>query len=126
MKETAVILVVDDNPSMAKTLADILGIKGFEVHAAYSGLEALAILQSQPVDILLTDVVMPDMNGPELYRKLLASHQDIKSLYMSGYTNNAIVHHGVIDEGINFIQKPFTVKELSKKIDAILSMPENL
>ncbi len=72
------------------------------------------------IELLLTDVVMPDINGPELHKKLLEKSPDLKVLYMSGYTNNVIVHHGVLKEGINFIQKPFALHDLMTKIASVL------
>jgi CheY-like chemotaxis protein len=109
MKETAIILVVDDNPSMAKTLMDIMSVKGFEIHAAYSGMEALAILQSQPIDILLTDVVMPDMNGVELYRKTRKAFPKLTTILMTAYAADDIIHQG-LEEGIKTVlTKPLDI-----------------
>ena len=64
----------------------------------------------------MTDVVMPEMNGRELARNLLALYPDLKRLFMSGYTANVIAHHGVLDEGVHFIQKPFSMKDLGGKL----------
>jgi len=110
MRDTAVILVVDDNPSMAKTLADIMGIKGFEVHAAYSGLEALAILQNQPVDILLTDVIMPDMNGVELYRKTRKAFPKLTTILMTAYAADDIIHQGLAEGIKTVLTKPLDIE----------------
>jgi CheY-like chemotaxis protein len=109
MKETAAILVVDDNPSMAKTLADIMSVKGFEVHAAYSGLEALAILQSQPIDILLTDVVMPDMNGVELYRETRKFFPKLTTILMTAYAADDIIHQGLTEGIKTVLTKPLDI-----------------
>ena len=109
MRDTASILVVDDNPSMAKTLADIMSIKGFEVHAAYSGLEALAILQSQPVDILLTDVVMPDMNGVELYRATREIFPKLITIFMTAYAADDIIHQGMAEGIKTVLTKPLDI-----------------
>lgn len=117
------ILLVEDNEMVRTLICDLLDNCGCKLIVAEGPLQALNLSEGQRIDMLLTDVVMPDMNGPELHRKMLETHKDIKVLYMSGYTNNVIVHHGVFDEGINFIQKPFTVNELAKKIDTILSLP---
>jgi DNA-binding NtrC family response regulator len=70
--------------------------------------------------MILTDVVMPGMSGHELTGQLKPLHPKMKVLYMSGYTDNAIVHHGVLDEGINYIQKPFTVDGLTKRVREVL------
>ena len=65
---------------------------------------------------------MPDLNGPDIYQRLLKSHPDLKVLYMSGYTSrNIIVHHGVLDEDINFMQKPFSVNDMARKIEKVLN-----
>jgi two-component system, cell cycle sensor histidine kinase and response regulator CckA len=68
----------------------------------------------------MTDVVMPEMNGRELAANLLAHYPNLKRLFMSGYTANVIAHHGVLDPGIHFIQKPFSMKELSGKVREVL------
>ena len=109
MRDTASILVVDDNPSMAKTLADIMNAKGFEVHAAYSGLEALAILQSQPVDILLTDVAMPDMNGVELYRATRKIFPKLTTILMTAYAADDIIHQGLAEGIKTVLTKPLDI-----------------
>ena len=67
-------------------------------------------------DMLVTDVVMPEMSGKQLYQALLEIKADLKVVYMSGYTDNVITHHGILDAGINFIQKPFTEAALIEKI----------
>jgi CheY-like chemotaxis protein len=110
MKDTAVILVVDDNPSMAKTLTDIIGIKGFEVYSAYSGREALMILQYQPVDILLTDVVMPDMNGVELYRKARKIFPKLTTILMTSYAADDIIHQGLAEGIKTVLTKPLDIE----------------
>jgi FixJ family two-component response regulator len=69
----------------------------------------------------LTDVVMPEMNGRELYEKLLELKPDMKVLFMSGYTDNVIAHRGVLQDGVNFIQKPFSIKQLAHKVGSILA-----
>lgn len=91
--------------------------------AANGPLEALRIVDQQPgaIDLLLTDVIMPEMNGRELSSRLLARHPGLKVLYMSGYTANVIAHHGVLDAGIHFLNKPFSSKELSVKIREALA-----
>lgn len=115
------ILLVEDNEMVRNLVCDLLDNCGCTVIVAEGPKQALKICEDHPIDLLLTDVVMPDMNGPELHQKLLKTHQDIKALYMSGYTNNVIVHHGVLNEGINFIQKPFAVNDLILKINSILN-----
>ena len=69
---------------------------------------------------MVTDVVMPQMSGRELIERCRQMRADFKALYMSGYTDNAIVYHGVLEEGVNYIQKPFTVDGLAKKVRDVL------
>jgi CheY-like chemotaxis protein len=102
MVETFTILVVDDNPSMAGSLADILEVKGFKIHIAYSGAEALKILQAHPVDILLTDVRMPDMNGVELYRATRKLYPNLITILMTAYSADDIIRQGM-KEGIQTV-----------------------
>ena len=89
---------------------------------AKDGNEALLLCKGrkEPIHLILTDVVMPGMSGRQLVDQLRQVYQDIKSLYMSGYTDNAIVHHGVLKKGMNFIQKPFTIDELVNKVRKVL------
>ena len=68
------------------------------------------------IDLLITDVVMPEMNGRDLAKNLLSLYPRIKRLFMSGYTANVISHHGVLDEGVHFIQKPFSLKDMAAKV----------
>ena len=66
---------------------------------------------------------MPAMNGRQLYESLVVVRPDLKVLYMSGYTDNIIVHHGVLDEGVNFLQKPFTIRNLTERVSRVLQHP---
>lgn len=109
MKEIIAILVVDDNPSMAKTLADIMSIKGFEVYAAHSGLEALAVLQCQPIDIMLTDVVMPDMNGVMLYRETRKTFPKLTTILMTAYAADDIIRQGLAEGIKTVLTKPLDI-----------------
>jgi YesN/AraC family two-component response regulator len=76
----------------------------------------LAEANADEIHLLMTDVVMPEMNGRDLAKRLQASHPVLKCLFMSGYTANVIAHHGVLDQGVHFIQKPFTRKEIAAKV----------
>ena len=77
-------------------------------------------VSKESVALLLTDVVMPQMNGKELYNELIQDFPKLKVIYMSGYTDNAIVHKGVLDEGVHFIKKPFTVPGIISKLRNVL------
>jgi CheY-like chemotaxis protein len=102
MGETFTILIVDDNPSMASSLADILDAKGYEIYVANSGAEALEILQAHPVEILLTDVRMPDMNGVELYRATRNIYPKLCTILMTAYSADDIIQQGM-KEGIKTV-----------------------
>ncbi|KUL26577.1 PAS domain S-box protein [Chlorobium limicola] len=120
-KET--ILLVEDEPEILKLCRMILEKKGYSVLAAATPGEAIRIA-SEPdhkIHLLLTDVIMPEMNVRDLSDKLLSIRPDLKILFMSGYTADNIANHGVLDTGVNFIQKPFTIKALSKKVAAVLA-----
>ena len=80
----------------------------------------LACGQKGPIDLVLTDVVMPGFSGPEIFKRILEIHPRAKVLYMSGYTDDIIAHRGVLDEGVHFIQKPFSMQALFEKICDVL------
>ncbi len=119
-KET--ILLVEDEPVLLELTRQMIEIQGYTVMAAHSPNEALILAKSHPgpIHLLLTDVVMPEMNGKELERRLLPLYPDLKCLLMSGYTAEVIAHHGVLDEGIQFLQKPFTSQALLIKVRGVL------
>jgi PAS domain S-box-containing protein len=115
------ILLVEDDEEVRKLAVRILEKRGYRVLKASKGEEALSLCKKQqPIHLMVTDVVMPGMGGRELTNRLKDSHPEMKVLYMSGYTDNAIVHHGVLEKGMNFIQKPFTVDSLTRKVREIL------
>ena len=97
-------------------------LKQLGIKTAQTPKEAINIAQkyTNNIHLLITDVVMPDMSGPELTERLLTIFPNIKVLFMSGYTANVIAHQGVLDEGVHFIQKPFSIKDLSTKVRSIL------
>jgi PAS domain S-box-containing protein len=119
---TETVLVVEDDPSILRITKSILERLGYTPLTAERAEEALRLAREHPGDIhlLVTDVVMPEMNGRELARHLSALRPAMKCLYMSGYTTNVIAHHGVIDEGVSFIQKPFSVNQLAEKVREVL------
>ena len=112
------ILLVEDEPEMLEMTTLILEQLGYIVLKACTPSEAIHTAENHPGDIhlLMTDVVMPEMNGRDLAKKILSLYPGIKRLFMSGYTADVIVHQGVLDEGVHFISKPFSVKGLSEKV----------
>lgn len=118
---TETILLVEDNDAVRETVHDILCQQGYQVITASDGRSALETISSgTDLDMLLTDVVMPDMNGKELYSLVCEKYPAIKVLYMSGYTDNIIVHHGVLEEGVQYIQKPFNALAIASKVREVL------
>ena len=112
------ILVVEDDAAIRSIAKRILGSAGYAVLTATSAAEALLLFDSHQgkIHLLLTDVVMPQMGGRALAERMAVSHSGIKVLYMSGYTDDAIAHHGTLDPGTHFIAKPFSVADLTRKV----------
>jgi CheY-like chemotaxis protein len=119
---TETILLVEDSEQVRHLTRTVLKQQGYTVIMAENGEKALKALAAHkgPVHLLLTDVVMPGLNGKELYERVVREKSGMKVLYMSGYTNDIIFSRGLLDEGVNFIQKPFTKKELTARIREIL------
>ena len=119
---TETILVVEDEEDVRKLAVRILERQGYKVLEASQGLDAFLIAEKYEdlIHLLVTDVVMPKISGRELADRIAEIRLEIKVLYMSGYTDNAIVHHGVLGEGRKFIQKPFTVDGLARKVRELL------
>jgi len=117
------ILLVEDETAVLTVTTQMLEGLGYRVLAARTPSEAveLALDRSAEIDLLITDVVLPEMNGRVLARNLMALKPDLKQLFISGYTANVIAQYGVADQGGAFLQKPFTRKELAAKVAAILS-----
>ncbi len=115
------VLVVEDDPLMRNLSSDTLRELGYSVLESENAADALAQLDENPhVKLLFTDVVMPEMNGKKLSEEALKRRPDLKVLFTTGYTRNAVVHGGVLDPGVNFISKPFTVRQLASKVRAVL------
>lgn len=115
------LLVVEDAEALRILAKRILERQGYRVLLAANAGEALHLFKSNEViDLILTDVIMPGGSGPELTRRLVAERPGLKVLYMSGYTEDAISHHGVLDPGIAFLHKPFTSESLGRKIREVL------
>jgi CheY-like chemotaxis protein len=121
------ILLVEDAARVREVVREILETTGYDVLVARHGAEALQISNAfeGPIHLMVTDVVMPQMSGRELAQHLAALRPDMRVLYMSGYTDDAIVRHGVLDSGIAFIAKPFTPDALAIKVRQVLEAPLN-
>ena len=117
------VLLVEDETDLRVLATEILGGAGYAVLAAGGPVEAMerARRHTGPIHLLLTDVVMPEMSGRDLAERLTPAHPEMKVLYMSGYTADAIVHHGVLDPGTALLQKPFTPDALTRKVREILT-----
>ena len=118
MSDIIKILIVDDNPAIADTLADILEVKGFTVHAAASGAEALQILKEAPVDILLTDVKMPGMNGLELYRETRKLYPRLITIFMTAYSADELIQQGMAEGVKTILDKPLDMNFLVRLLSA--------
>jgi CheY-like chemotaxis protein len=117
------ILLVEDEKAILRMTKMMLERLGYTVLTASAPNEAISILEISDINtihLLMTDVVMPEMNGRDLSKKLLSMHPGLKCLFMSGYTANVIAHHGVLDTGVQFINKPFSGQDLAKKIREVL------
>jgi two-component system cell cycle sensor histidine kinase/response regulator CckA len=112
------ILLVEDEAAILKLAAKMLTLQGYTVLAANTPGEAvrLGAEHNGEIDLLMTDVVMPEMNGRELARKLLSLYPNLKCLFMSGYTADVIAHRGVLVDGVHFIQKPFSIDGLAASV----------
>ncbi len=122
VRGTERILVVEDDGRVLDFATDLLSLQGYEVYAAENGLKALKLLEEEKlkVDLILTDLVMPKMSGAELIKKIRSFDPDVKVIYTSGYTDNHIVHKELLKEGVNFIQKPYSVRTLSETVRKVL------
>jgi CheY-like chemotaxis protein len=119
--EGEVILVVEDEPSVRQFSVDALTELGFSVLEADDATTALRILTTRTdVELMFTDVVMPEVNGARLAEEARKLHPDLKVLFTSGYTKNAVVHNGILDPGVNLISKPFSIDALGARVRALL------
>jgi CheY-like chemotaxis protein len=120
----ACILVVEDNDAVREVAREALEMEGYRVIEASDGPQALELCQrwEGPLDLVVTDVVMPHMSGGELVRQLAARRRDLRVLLISGYTDDAVVRHG-IEAGMPFLQKPFSLEALARKVRAVLEAP---
>jgi PAS domain S-box-containing protein len=122
------IILVEDEPDILNMITDILTLQGYHVLAANTPGEAMKYAREYDgiIHLLMTDVVMPEMNGRDLAKNMLALYPNIKRLFMSGYTADVIAHHGVLEDGVQFIQKPFNMNTLAEKIREVLDSSEGM
>jgi signal transduction histidine kinase/ActR/RegA family two-component response regulator len=120
------LLVVDDEEGMRDITAAMLQDLGYSVLSAGSGAEALSLIDDNPrVTLLFTDVVMPDMSGRALAKEALNRRPDLKVIFTTGFTRNAVIHNGILDPGVNFLPKPFSIEQLSNKVTSVLAAIES-
>ncbi|MFO8184157.1 MAG: PAS domain S-box protein [Candidatus Aegiribacteria sp.] len=117
-----ILLLVEDEPAIRDMGELMLRKLGYEVISTGTPDETIEMVREHTgrIDLLITDIVMPGMNGRELADRLQELYPELKLLFMSGYTADVVAHHGVLDDGLNFIQKPFTLRELSAKVHSAL------
>jgi CheY-like chemotaxis protein len=116
------ILFVEDDKDIRNFVCNALKSLNYQIYKASNGVQALKLLEKNNIgiDLLVTDVIMPEMGGKELAEEILKIVPGIKILFTSGYTDNHIVRSGRLNQGINFIQKPFSIKDIAKKIRYVI------
>jgi CheY-like chemotaxis protein len=117
------VLLVEDEQAVRRATAEFLGLQGYTVLEAKDGIDALAVAKdhSSTIHLVVTDVVMPNMSGGQLARELTQLRPDARLLFVSGYAGKTVLDHKVVDLETNFLQKPYTLKQLSLKIRAALN-----
>lgn len=113
-------LLVEDNDEVRQTMSEMLRALGYTVWEANHPQQALQLAAAHVPDLLLTDVVLPEMRGSELAHALSVMHPSLKTLFVSGYTENTIVERGELKPGVAFLAKPFTMAQLAAKVKQVL------
>jgi CheY-like chemotaxis protein len=128
LRGSETILLAEDSTLLRVLTCALLENNGYKVLAAENGMEAVKLAErfDRPIHLLLTDVVMPGMSGRELAGRLAVERPGMRVLYMSGYTNDAIVHHGVLEPGLFFLEKPFSQDGLMRKLREVLDQAETV
>jgi CheY-like chemotaxis protein len=124
---TETLLLVEDEPSVRHLACGILEAQGYEVLSASNGQDGLHVAREHkgsPIRLVITDVIMPLMSGRVMAEWLKTTHPDLKILFTSGYTDDAIAHHGVLETGFAFLSKPYTPATLARKVREMLDMPQ--
>ena len=119
MRETLRILIVDDDRSMARTLKDILHLKGYNVETAHSGPEALEKVEKAAFDCVLSDIRMPEVNGVELYRAIKAQRSNIPMVLMTAYASDSLVKEGLEEGVLAVLTKPFDITLLLRFLSSL-------
>ncbi len=116
------VLVVEDEPMVRRLAVRVLAGRGYRVSEATDGVDALAVFEKNggAFDLLVTDVIMPEMGGKELVEKLRERRPDLKVLFTSGYTGETIAHQGIVDAGVNFLAKPYLPADLLQRVREVL------
>jgi two-component system cell cycle sensor histidine kinase/response regulator CckA len=119
------ILIVEDEDAVRTLAADMLRARGYTVHATGSAEEALrlAVDGDEPIDLLLTDLVMPEMNGRDLAAKILGAIPAVRILFMSGYADEAVTRNGALEAGSAYLEKPFSGRDLARMVRETLDEP---
>ncbi len=119
---TEKLLVVEDNDNVREMTCQMLEFLGYKVYGMNSPAKCVEFIHSseEVVDLMLSDVIMPEMNGKKLFETIRQIKPDMKVLFMSGYTSDVIAHQGILEEGIHFIQKPFSIESISRKLREVL------
>ena len=117
---TETVLLVEDDARVRRILERTLCGAGYTVLTATNGKEALRIGDDAAIALVITDVVMPEMSGPQLIAALRQERPELGVLFISGYTENAIVHQGVVDPGVDLLEKPFLPDDLLRRVRALL------
>jgi two-component system cell cycle sensor histidine kinase/response regulator CckA len=128
VRGTETVLLVEDEDPLRRAAAEFLGLRGYTVLEARNGLEALSLARNREpaIQLLVTDVVMPHMSGGELAQEMEQLFPTTKVLFVSGYPGQTVVDHKVADVDSNFLQKPFTLKQLAKKVRTVLDQERDL
>jgi len=123
LRGSETILVLEDEARVRKLVCEVLAGRGYRVLEAVRGEEAIRMAAEHRgrIHLLLTDVVMPEMSGPQVLEQIRARHPNMKVLFMSGYTDEAMMHHGILDSGAPFLQKPFLPDALARKVREVLA-----
>lgn len=123
MNGTETVLVVEDDGEVRKLICEILRVRGYQVLESTKGDEAIGIARTftGPLELVVADVILPEMSGPEIVRQVREARPGIRALFISGYTDEAVLRHGMVEPGVTFLSKPFVPEDLARKVREVLS-----